>query len=67
MAHLESIEAICAYVADKAAETVVKDECPFSEVAVLYAKKAPADAASMPLPEWCVNLAFKHSRFPKTF
>jgi superfamily I DNA/RNA helicase len=48
---LESIEAICAYVADKAAETVAKDECPFSELAVLYAKKAPADAASMPLPE----------------
>jgi superfamily I DNA/RNA helicase len=48
---LESIEAILTYVADKAAETVAKDECPFSEVAVLYAKKMPPDATTMPLPE----------------
>jgi len=51
MARLENIEAICAYVANKAAETVAKDECPFSEVAVLYAKKTPPGEGELPVPE----------------
>lgn len=48
---LESVEAICAYVADKVAETVAKDECPYSEVAVLYAKKTPQGDSTLPVPE----------------
>jgi superfamily I DNA and RNA helicase len=51
LVRLESIEAICGYVADKVTETVAKDECPFSEVAVLYAKKKPQGESILPVPE----------------
>lgn len=48
---LTNFEAICQYVADKAAETVEKDECPYSEVAVLYVKKTPPEGTSPTVPQ----------------
>ena len=51
ISQFKDFEAICQYVADKAAETVEKDECPFSEVAVLYVKKTPPDDTSQTVPE----------------
>ncbi len=48
---LKYFDAICQYIADKTAETVKKDECPFSEIAVLYAKKTPPDGTSQTVPE----------------
>jgi hypothetical protein len=48
---LKNFEGICQYVADMAAETVEKDECPYSEVAVLYVKKTPPDGTSQTVPE----------------
>ena len=47
----KDFDAICQYIADKTAETVKKDECPFSEVAVLYVKKTPPDGTSKTVPE----------------
>ena len=48
---LKNFDAICQYVAGKTAEMVKTDECPFSEVAVLYVKKTPPDGISQTVPE----------------
>lgn len=48
---LNDFGAICEYVANKTAEIVEKDQCPFSEVAVLYVKKTPPDGATQNVPE----------------
>jgi hypothetical protein len=42
---------ICLYLADKIAETVQTDDCPYSEVAVLYAKKRLVKDSAPTVPE----------------
>ena len=51
ISQLKNFEAICQLVADKTTEMVEKDECPFSEVAVLYVKKTPPEGTSHTVPE----------------
>jgi hypothetical protein len=48
---LKDFESICQFIVKKTAETIEKDECPFSEVAVLYVKKNLPDEASKTIPE----------------
>jgi superfamily I DNA and RNA helicase len=39
------------YMADKIAEIVETDGCPYSEIAILYALKSPGDKLKAPLPQ----------------
>ena len=48
---LKDFETICHYIADKTTQIVAEDECPFSEVAVLYVKKTSPDGTSQTVPE----------------
>jgi ATP-dependent exoDNAse (exonuclease V) beta subunit len=48
---LKDFDVICQYIADKTVEMVKTDECPFSEIAVLYVKKTPPDGTSQTVPE----------------
>jgi superfamily I DNA and RNA helicase len=48
---LKDFETICQYIADKTTQIVAEDECPFSEVAVLYVKKTAPDGISQTVPE----------------
>jgi superfamily I DNA/RNA helicase len=42
---------ICTFVADKTVEIAKKDDCPFSEIAVLYVKKTAPGHATLTVPE----------------
>jgi superfamily I DNA/RNA helicase len=48
---LKNFDAICHYIADKTTKIVKTDECPFSEVAVLYVKKTPPNGTSQTVPK----------------
>jgi superfamily I DNA/RNA helicase len=42
---------ICTFVADKTADIAKKDDCPYSEFAILYVKKTPPGDSSLTVPE----------------
>ncbi|MHC4457425.1 MAG: 3'-5' exonuclease [Planctomycetota bacterium] len=46
----QDIESILEYVGDKILEIVKRDECPYSEIAVLYSKQHLKDRREEPLP-----------------
>jgi hypothetical protein len=47
----KDFEEITAYAAEKAAEVVKTENCPYSEIAVLYAMKNPGKNLKTPLPQ----------------
>jgi superfamily I DNA/RNA helicase len=51
----KDFEEITAYVADQAAKIVETENCPYSEIAVLYALQNPGKALKTPLPRLFEN------------
>ena len=50
MQQFKNFDEITTYVADKASEVVAFENCPYSEIAVLYAMKNPGKTLNTPLP-----------------
>jgi superfamily I DNA/RNA helicase len=51
LVQLAHFQGICEFVAEKIIEIVETDECPLSEIAVLYVKKTPPDCCVNTVPE----------------